>query len=106
MYFDEHGKGTAQKGIYLGKLAECPISVPPLAEQHRIVAKVDELMELCDQLEASLTHTAATRRRLLDMATSEKTRVHFYHAPFPSNGFIAKDGNGFQLVPAQWTPSI
>jgi glyoxylase-like metal-dependent hydrolase (beta-lactamase superfamily II) len=48
----------------------------------------------------------ATRRRLLDMAASEKTRVHFYHAPFPSNGFIAKDGNGFQLVPAQWTPSI
>lgn len=48
----------------------------------------------------------ATRRRLLDMAASEKSRVHFYHAPFPSNGFIAKDGNGFQLVPAQWTPSI
>lgn len=48
----------------------------------------------------------ATRRRLLDMAASEKTRVHFYHAPFPSNGFIAKDGNGFQLVPAQWTPAI
>lgn len=48
----------------------------------------------------------ATRRRLLDMAASEKSRVHFYHAPFPSNGFIAKDGNGFQLVPAQWTPSL
>lgn len=48
----------------------------------------------------------ATRRRLLDMAASEKSRVHFYHAPFPSNGFIAKDGSGFQLVPAQWTPSL
>jgi glyoxylase-like metal-dependent hydrolase (beta-lactamase superfamily II) len=48
----------------------------------------------------------ATRRRLLDMAATEKTRVHFYHAPFPSNGYIAKDGNGYQLVPAQWTPSI
>lgn len=48
----------------------------------------------------------ATRRRMLDMAASEKSRVHFYHAPFPSNGFIAKDGNGFQLVPAQWTPSL
>jgi glyoxylase-like metal-dependent hydrolase (beta-lactamase superfamily II) len=46
------------------------------------------------------------RRRLLDMAATEKTRVHFYHAPFPSNGYIAKDGNGYQLVPAQWTPSI
>ena len=39
---------------------------PPHAEQHRIVAKVDELMALCDQLEASLTDTAATSRRLLD----------------------------------------
>lgn len=48
----------------------------------------------------------ATRRRLLDMAASEKSRVHFYHAPFPSNGFISRDGNGFQLVPAQWTPSL
>lgn len=37
----------------------------PLAEQHRIVAKVDELMALCDRLEASLTTGEATRRRLL-----------------------------------------
>ena len=42
------------------------LPLPPLAEQHRIVAKVDELMALCDRLEASLTATAATRRRLLD----------------------------------------
>lgn len=48
----------------------------------------------------------ATRRRLLDMAASEKTRVHFYHAPFPSNGYIAKDGSSYQLVPAQWTPAV
>jgi glyoxylase-like metal-dependent hydrolase (beta-lactamase superfamily II) len=46
------------------------------------------------------------RRRLLDMAATEKTRVHFYHASFPANGYIVKDGNGYQLVPAQWTPSI
>ncbi|EPO2879649.1 restriction endonuclease subunit S [Vibrio cholerae] len=50
-YFEANGKGTAQKGIYLGKLAEMPIVVPSLGEQHRIVAKVDELMALCDQLE-------------------------------------------------------
>ncbi|MFN3855895.1 MAG: MBL fold metallo-hydrolase [Phreatobacter sp.] len=47
-----------------------------------------------------------TRRRLLDMAASERTRVHFYHAPFPANGYIARDGNGYQFVPAQWTPAV
>jgi type I restriction enzyme S subunit len=48
-----------------------PIPLPPLAEQHRIVAKVNELMALCDRLEASLTDTASTRRRLLDALLAE-----------------------------------
>lgn len=47
------------------------IPLPPLAEQHRIVAKVDEVMGLCDRLEASLTATAATRHRLLDALLAE-----------------------------------
>ena len=42
------------------------IPLPPLAEQHRIVDKVDELMALCDQLEASLITGDGFRRRLLD----------------------------------------
>jgi type I restriction enzyme, S subunit len=33
------------------------IPLPPLVEQHRIVAKVDALMQLCDQLEGQITDT-------------------------------------------------
>lgn len=51
--------------------AEFPIPLPPLAEQHRIVAKVDQLMALCDQLEAALTTADTTRRRLLEALLHE-----------------------------------
>ena len=50
--------------------------LPPLAEQHRIVGKVDELMALCDELEARLTTTAATRRQLLEATLVEALSGH------------------------------
>jgi hypothetical protein len=39
--------------------------IPPLAEQHRIVAKVDELMALCDRLEAEQTDAGAAHAKLV-----------------------------------------
>ena len=57
---------TAQKNINLGALTEVLIPLPPLAELHRIVAKVDELMALCDRLEESLAIGSDTRGHLLD----------------------------------------
>ena len=63
--------GTAQPTIALRPLRNFLVPLPPLAEQHRIVAKVDELMALCDQLEVSLDTAAATRRRLLDALLAE-----------------------------------
>jgi type I restriction enzyme S subunit len=57
--------------ISKGKWEVLPIPLPPLAEQHRIVAKVDELMALCDRLEASLTTSDQTRTRLLEATLAE-----------------------------------
>ena len=48
----------------------------------------------------------ATRRRMLDMAASERMQLAFYHAPFPATGHVAKEGNGFRFVPIQWTPAV
>jgi type I restriction enzyme S subunit len=63
--------GTAQPTIALRPLRNFFVPLPPLAEQHRIVAKVDELMALCDRLEASLDAASSTRRRLLDALLAE-----------------------------------
>jgi len=48
--------GIAQPTVGLGSLRNFDVPVPPLAEQDRIVAKVDQLMALCDDLEAKLRH--------------------------------------------------
>jgi type I restriction enzyme S subunit len=59
------------KNVNLTEFGALTFPLPPLAEQHRIVAKVDALMGLCDRLEASLTATTASRRRLLDALLAE-----------------------------------
>jgi type I restriction enzyme S subunit len=43
----------------------------PEDQQHRIVARVDALMALCDQLESSLTTATTTRSRLLEALLHE-----------------------------------
>jgi type I restriction enzyme S subunit len=68
--FNEPQRGI-KNSFRLSDVSQFVVPLPPLAEQHRIVAKVDELMALCDRLEASLTATAATRRRLLDALLAE-----------------------------------
>jgi type I restriction enzyme S subunit len=65
---------------FTGKgLASFTFPLPPLAEQHRIVAKVDELMALCDQLESRLTTAQTEASRLL-----ESVLHHALNASTPS----------------------
>ena len=59
------GRGIAFPSISRQQIEELPIPLPPLAEQHRIVAKVDELMALCDQLQAAQNEREARRDRLV-----------------------------------------
>jgi type I restriction enzyme S subunit len=54
------------KNVNATELSGLTIPLPPLAEQHRIVAKVDELMVVCDRLETQLTSTQTENRRLLE----------------------------------------
>lgn len=55
---------TTVKHLSAKQVNGIEIPLPPLAEQHRIVTKVDELMALCDQLEKSRSAREETRNRL------------------------------------------
>ena len=46
----KNATGTAQKGFYLNQVERLVIPVPPVAEQKRIVAKLEEILPLCDRL--------------------------------------------------------
>jgi type I restriction enzyme S subunit len=66
-YFAGSSKQTTNlASINMTQLRACAFPLPPLTEQHRIVAKVDQLMALCDQLKARLTQA----RRLNEQLTS------------------------------------
>jgi type I restriction enzyme S subunit len=67
-YFGRHASGAqaTMPKINHDILINLPIPIPPLAEQRRIVAKVDELMGLCNQLEASLSTAQTESNRLLE----------------------------------------
>ncbi|OQK15812.1 hypothetical protein AU255_16610 [Methyloprofundus sedimenti] len=58
--------GSAAGGIKASKLKKVPVPFPPLAEQHRIVKKADELMTLCDQLKTRLSQAQTTQLHLAD----------------------------------------
>lgn len=73
---DAASQTTNIANISLGKLNPFLVPVPPISEQHRIVAKIDELMARCDELEklrttqqgARLTVHAAAIKQLLNIA--------------------------------------
>ncbi|MBO1051241.1 MAG: restriction endonuclease subunit S [Dolichospermum sp. DET73] len=57
------------------KLKNTLIPLPPLAEQKRIVTKVDKLMKLCDELETKLTQTQTESEKIINAAVKQLLTV-------------------------------
>ena len=63
--------GMTVEHLRVGGVETLLVPIPPLAEQRRIVAKVDALLALCDALKARLADAAQTQRYLADAITQQ-----------------------------------
>ena len=67
---------TAQKNLNLKVLSDLAVPLPPLAEQHRLVAEVERLLSVINQtettVEANLTRAERLRQSILKEAFSGK----------------------------------
>ncbi len=63
--------GTTIMNLSLFSMNNFPLSIPPLAEQHRIVAKVDELMALCDKLKSRLNDASRLQQKIADVLVEQ-----------------------------------
>lgn len=48
----------------------------------------------------------ASRRRVLDRVAADRIRCTAYHWGFPSNGHVAREGEGYRYVPAEWSSAV
>ena len=61
----------AQPKLALHRIADSVLALPPLAEQRCIVAKVNELMAICDQLKVRLTKANQLQQKLADVVIEQ-----------------------------------
>ena len=64
-------RGISNQDLGLTRMINITIPLPPLSEQHRIVQKLDELMQNCDSLEESIKQSATQNEKLLRQVLRE-----------------------------------
>ncbi|MEP6645798.1 MAG: restriction endonuclease subunit S [Saprospiraceae bacterium] len=67
-------RGSAINNLLLGDMKNVLVPFPPLLEQKRIVKKLDELMKLCDELQASMQAGKEQNEMLLQVALRDTLR--------------------------------
>jgi type I restriction enzyme S subunit len=67
-------KGSAINNLLLGDMKNVLFPMPPLSEQNRIVQKLDELMQYCNDLEASIKQSESQNEKLLQQVLREALR--------------------------------
>ncbi len=85
------GGGTHTDKLNIGDLHTVAFPLPPLAEQHRIVGKMDELMALCDRLERTRTAHENTRSRLTKASHARLITPDTDNETFQSHARFAVD---------------
>ena len=85
------GRGVAFPSISKKQLETLAVPLPPLAEQHRIVAKVNDLMALLDRLETTRTQRETTRNHLTTASLTRLTAPETTEADFPTHARFALD---------------
>ena len=114
-YLEDNLAGsTNQKELYIGVLSDLSFPLPPLAEQHRIVAEIERWFSLIDQIEQCKTdlHTAIkqTKSKILDLAIhgklvpqdpNDESAIELLKRINPD--FTPCDNGHYENLPSGWT---
>lgn len=71
----ELAQGGAQPNLNMGKIRSTIVPLPPLAEQKRIVKKLEEVMNLCDELKTTITDNQTYTDQLLQVALKDALQM-------------------------------